>query len=175
MTKLKNMKLGSHRFALSFFFLLFYIPISLAEDKVSSSPLINLNELKPSFEEVEDSNNETISNEVIKNKKKILPKNNLSSAKFIGLDKITAKTSEIVINLGETKKFGPLEIKVLKCGKIDSDNKDNSVAYLQVKDMSENQNEKVFIFNGWTFASDPTIAPFDHAIYDLQLVNCNNV
>ena len=175
MTKLKNMKLGSHRFALSFFFLLFYIPISLAEDKVSTSPLINLNELKPSFEEVEDLNNETISNEVIKNKKKILPKNNLTSAKFIGLDKITAKTSEIVISLGEIKKFGPLEIKVLKCGKIDSDNKNNSVAYLQVKDMSENQNEKVFIFNGWTFASDPTIAPFDHAIYDLQLVNCNNV
>ena len=169
------MKPGSYRFALSFFFLLFYIPISLAEDKVSSSPLINLNELKPSFEEVEDSNNETISNEVIKNKKKILPKNNLSSAKFIGLDKITAKTSEIVINLGEIKKFGPLEIKVLKCGKINSDNKNDSVAYLQVKDMSENQNEKVFIFNGWTFASDPTIAPFDHAIYDLQLVNCNNV
>ncbi len=41
--------------------------------------------------------------------------------------------------------------------------------------MSENQNEKVFIFNGWTFASDPTIAPFDHAIYDLQLLSCNNV
>ena len=169
------MKLGSYRFTLSFFLLLFYNLTSFAEDRVSTSPLINLNELKPSFEEVEDSNNETISNEVIKNKKKILPKNNLSSAKFIGLDKITAKTSEIVINLGEIKKFGPLEIKVLKCGKINSDNKDNSIAYLQVKDMSENQNEKVFIFNGWTFASDPTIAPFDHAIYDLQLVNCNNI
>ena len=174
MTNLRNMKLGSYRFALSFFFLLFYNLISLAEDKVSTSPLINLNELKPSFEEVEDSNNEIISNEVIKDKKKILPQNNLSSAKFIGLDKITAKTSEIVINLGEIKKFGPLEIKVLKCGKINSDNKNNSVAYLQVKDMSENQNEKVFIFNGWTFSSDPTIAPFDHAIYDLQLVNCYN-
>ena len=106
--------------------------------------------------------------------KKILQKNKLSSAKLFGLDKITAKTSEIIINLGEIKKFGPLEIKVLKCGKINSDDKNNSVAYLQVKDMSENQNEKVFIFNGWTFASDPTIAPFDHAIYDLQLVNCNN-
>ena len=175
MTNLKNMKLGSHRFALSFFFLLFYIPISLAEDKVSSSPLINLNELKPSFEEVEDLSNNTTSNEVIKNKKKILSKNNLSSAKLIGLDKITAKTSEIVINLGEIKKFGPLEIKVLKCGKINSDDKNDSVAYLQVKDMSENQNEKVFIFNGWTFSSDPTIAPFDHAIYDLQLVNCGKV
>jgi hypothetical protein len=169
------MKLGSYRFSLSFFFLLFYNLTSLAEDKVLTSPLINLNELKPSFEEVEDPSNDTTSNEVIKNKKKILPKNNLSSAKFIGLDKITAKTSEIVINLGEIKKFGPLEIKVLKCGKINSDNKNNSVAYLQVKDLSENQNEKVFIFNGWTFSSDPTIAPFDHAIYDLQLVDCNNI
>jgi len=169
------MKLGSYRFSLSFFFLLFYNLTSLAEDKVLTSPLINLNELKPSFEEVEDSSNDTTSNEVIKNKKKILPKNNLSSAKFIGLDKITAKTSEIIINLGEIKKFGPLEIKVLKCGKINSDNKNNSVAYLQVKDLSENQNEKVFIFNGWTFSSDPTIAPFDHAIYDLQLVDCNNI
>ena len=175
MTNLRNMKLGSYRFILSFLFLFFYNLTSLAEDKVSTSPLINLNELKPSFEEVEDLSNNTSSNEVIKNKKKILPKNNLTSAKFIGLDKITAKTSEIVINLGEIKKFGQLEIKVLKCGKIDSDNKNNSVAYLQVKDMSENQNEKGFIFNGWTFASDPTIAPFDHAIYDLQLVNCNNV
>ena len=169
------MKLGNNRFALSLLFLLFYNLISLAEDKVSTSSLINLNELKPSFEEVEDLSNNVINNEVIKDKKDILPQSNLSSAKLIGLDKITAKTSEIVINLGEIKKFGPLEIKVLKCGKIDSDNKNNSVAYLQVQDMSENQNEKVFIFNGWTFASDPTIAPFDHAIYDLQLVNCNNV
>ena len=95
--------------------------------------------------------------------------------KFIGLDKITAKTSEITINLGETKKFGPLEIKVLKCGKVNFEKQKDSVAYLQVKDLTENQNEKVFIFNGWTFSSDPTIAPFDHAIYDLQLIDCNNV
>ena len=169
------MKLGRYRFILSFFFLLFYNLSSWAEDRVSTSPLINLNELKPSFEEVEDSSNDITSNEVIKDKKRISPQNNLSSAKFIGLDKITAKTSEIVVNLGEIKKFGPLEIKVLKCGRINSDNINDSVAYLQVKDMSENQNEKVFIFNGWTFASDPTIAPFDHAIYDLQLINCNNV
>ena len=59
--------------------------------------------------------------------------------------------------------------------KISSENKNDNVAYLQVKDISGNENEKVFIFNGWTFSSDPTIAPFDHAIYDLQLINCNNV
>ena len=146
-----------------------------AEDKILSTPLINLNELKPSFEEIDNSTDDIAGSDSIKDKKEILPKNSLSSARFIGLDKITAKTLDITINLGETKKFGPLEIKVLKCGRIISQNKTDSVAYLQVKDISENQNEKVFIFNGWTFASDPTIAPFDHAIYDLQLVKCNNV
>ncbi|MBD1172188.1 hypothetical protein IDG78_01400 [Pelagibacterales bacterium SAG-MED05] len=105
MINLRNMKLGNNRFALSLLFLLFYNLISLAEDKVSTSSLINLNELKPSFEEVEDLSNNVINNEVIKDKKDILPQSNLSSAKLIGLDKITAKTSEIVINLGEIKKI----------------------------------------------------------------------
>ena len=169
------MKLGNSRIVLSTFLILFYCQSCLSEDKIISAPLINLNELKPSFEEVDNSEDEVSINNTIKQKKNFLPKNNLSNAKFIGLDKITAKTSDIIVNLGETKKFGPLEIKVLRCGKINSENKDNSVAYIQVKDVSENENEKVFIFNGWTFSSDPTIAPFDHAIYDLQLVNCNKV
>ena len=77
--------------------------------------------------------------------------------------------------MGEIKKFGPLEIKVLKCGKLKYKNKIDNVAYLQVKDSKDVDNEKIFIFNGWTFSSDPTLAPFDHAIYDLQLVNCNNI
>ena len=170
------MKLGKNKFFILFFILLFNYPFSNAEEKIISAPLINLNELKPSFEETDNSINEVNTKDLIKDKKEILQKNNSSNAKFIGLDKITAKTSEITVNLGETKKFGPLEIKVLKCGKVISENIDNdNVAYLQVKDLSVNRNEKVFIFNGWTFSSDSTINPFDHAIYDLQLINCNNV
>ena len=83
------------------------------------------------------------------------------------------KSSELIINLGETHKFGPLEIKVLKCGKVKVNNKIDSVAYMQVKDLTKSENEQVFIFNGWTFASDPSLTPFDHAIYDLQLLDCN--
>ena len=169
------MKTGKNKLILSIFTFLFCYSLLWAEEKIISAPLINLNELKPSFEETDNSTSDLDSRDSIKVKKENLLKNNSSSARFIGLDKITAKTSDIIINLGETKKFGPLEIKVLKCGKVNSKNKNDSVAYLQVKDISENQNEKVFIFNGWTFASDPTIAPFDHAIYDLQLVNCNKV
>ena len=92
------MKLGNRNFILLIFFLIFYNASSLAEDTISSSPLINLDELKPSFEEVDNSSNDLTNKEVIKKKKKNSLKNNSASAKFIGLDKITAKTSEIIVN-----------------------------------------------------------------------------
>ena len=106
--------------------------------------------------------------------KKTLTNLQSSQAVLIGLDKITAKSSRFVVNLNQSKKFGPLEIKILKCGKVKVNNRTDNVAYMQVKDLTKNENEQVFIFNGWTFASDPNLTPFDHAIYDLQLVNCKS-
>ena len=108
----------------------------------------------------------------LKKKKKLNNAKNLNQATLIGLDKITAKSSKLKVNFNEATKFGLLEIKILKCGKVKINNRLDDVAYMQVKDLSKNENEKVFIFNGWTFASDPNLTPFDHAIYDLQLVNC---
>ena len=168
------MKLGN-RFCFLFLTYLICNTPSFAEEKILSAPLINLDELKPSYEEVDDEKNTSTTNQFILSKKKKSQSSSSPSAKFIGLDKITAKTTEIFVNINEVKKFGPLEIKVLKCAKLKSNNLHNNVAYLQVKDSTENENEKVFIFNGWTFSSDPTITPFDHAIYDLQLVSCSNV
>tara|TARA_A100001011_G_C13965397_1_gene697024 strand:+ start:101 stop:613 length:513 start_codon:yes stop_codon:yes gene_type:complete len=170
------MKPGNKKLILTLLFFFVYSFASFSEDKILSSPLINLNELKPSFEEeTNDTMNDLTNTNTIKKKIQQMPQNNLSTAEFIGLDKITAKTSTITINLGETLNYGPLEIKVLKCGEIISDKKKDNVAYLQVKDLSESENEKIFIFNGWTFSSDPSLVPFDHAIYDLQLVSCSNV
>mgnify|MGYP000225385290 CR=1 FL=1 len=70
-----------------------------------------------------------------------------SQAILIGLDKITAKSSELVVNLDEMKQFGPLEIKILKCGKVEVNNKIDSVAYMQVKDLTKKDRNNVFIFN----------------------------
>ena len=144
---------------------------TLAEEKIVASPLINVEKIKPSFEEPVQETDEIISNKKLKEKKSNI---NLKSSQaiLIGLDKITAKSSKLIINLNEIKKFGPLEIKILKCGKVRVNNKIDSVAYIQVKDLTKNENEQVFIFNGWTFASDPNLTPFDHAIYGLQLLNC---
>ena len=165
------MKLGN-KVLLILLFYFFFLNFLYTEEKITTSPLVNIDEIKPSFEELDDIEN-PISNKIIKEKKNIKSLKS-SQAILIGLDKITAKSSEFSINLNETKKFGPLEIKILKCGKIKVNNKIDSVAYMQVKDLTKNQNEQVFIFNGWTFASDPNLTPFDHAIYDLQLLNCGS-
>ena len=156
-----------------FLILLFIYPNFIkAEEKITTSPLINLEKIKPSFE-VSDIENENLSSGQDLKEKKNIMKLQSSQAILLGLDKITAKSSKMIINLNESKKYGPLEIKILKCGKVKLNNRNDSVAYMQVKDSSKNDNEQVFIFNGWTFASDPSLTPFDHAIYDLQLINCN--
>ena len=166
------MKFGNKIF-LIFFLSMILINTSMAEQKITTSPLINIDDIKPSFEELDDKNDYINSNKMLKEKKNVKePKS--SQAILIGLDKITAKSSELIVNLNENKIFGPLEIKILKCGKVKVNNKIDSVAYMQVKDLTKNDNEQVFIFNGWTFASDPSLTPFDHAIYDLQLINCKN-
>ena len=168
----KNMKLG---IISSLIILLTYFTNSLAEDKIVSTPLINLEDIKPSFEESDEKNDNYTIQKKLKKKKKDKVNSQKPHAIIIGLDKITAKSKRIKINFNETKIFGPLEIKILKCGKVKTHNKIDDVAYMQVKDKSKSENEKVFIFNGWTFSSDPSLSPFDHAIYDLQLVNCYNV
>ena len=166
------MKLGSN-FLFILFLFLYSSKILIAEQEILTTPLINIEKIKPSFEDTDEKNENISENQNLKekiNKKKLKS----SQAVLIGLDKITAKSSELIINLNEIKKFGQLEIKVLKCGKVEVENKVDSVAYMQVKDLAKNENEKVFIFNGWTFASDPSLTPFDHAIYDLQLINCSS-
>ena len=170
------MKLGK----ISFLSILFPILLTSlnAEDKIITAPIINLENLEPSYENLEnEKDTDANSNTLIKKRKIISKKNNdIKFVNLIGLDKITAKTIPIKIKLGETAKFGLLEIKALKCGISDvSKTKNNSVAYLQVRDISENQYEKVFIFNGWTFSSTPSLAPIDHAIYDIWLVSCDSV
>ena len=165
------MKLGNKALLISLIYF-FFSNFLYTEEKIITSPLVNIGELKPSFEELDDIES-SISNKILKEKK--IKSLKSSQVILIGLDKITAKSSKFTINLNEIKKFGPLEIKILKCGKIIVNNKIDSVAYMQVKDLTKNQNEQVFIFNGWTFASDPSLTPFDHAIYDLQLLNCGSV
>ena len=160
-----------------FIFLLIFNSNLFAEEKISTVPLINLDNLKPSFEEEDEESSKEYGEEnyQLKEKNKISTTNKSTIVNILGLDKITAKTTSINIKIGETKRFGLLEIKAIQCGKTKSRNKLGEAAYIQVKDLSDNQNEKVFVFNGWTFSSSPSLKPIDHPVYDLWLISCDNV
>ena len=88
------------------------------------------------------------------------------------LDKVSSKNTNITIQVGKEYSFQNLSIKVLKCYNSTFDDDPEVTAYIQVKDLSMNKNDKVFVFNDWTFASSPSIRPFDHPVYDVWLKKC---
>ena len=88
------------------------------------------------------------------------------------LDKVSSKNSLLKIKIGEEVKFKNLKIKPLRCKNSEFDDSPEIAAYLQVKDSTNKKKDEVFVFNGWTFYSSPTINPFDHPVYDIWLTSC---
>ena len=176
------MKHGSSKIIfLLFFFYFTNTTILFTEEQIQSVPLINLEELLPTFEEDKDELDKNDENNISSNSdENILNDPDLIKSDKIyinlkALDKITAKTSSFRIAIGDKKFFGPLEIKALKCQLFEGVSSSDTVAYLQVKDFSTKDNDRVFLFNGWTFASSPTLQSIDHPIYDLWITGCENI
>ena len=90
------------------------------------------------------------------------------------LDKVSSINSKLIIEIGNEVKFENLLIKTLKCKNSKFDDNPEITAYLQVRDLNKKNKDKVFIFNGWTFASSPSIKPFDHPVYDIWIIRCFN-
>ena len=88
------------------------------------------------------------------------------------LDKVSSKSQLLKLKMGEEKKFKNILIKSLKCKNSEFDDNPEITAYLQVRDLTVDNNNEVFVFNGWTFSSSPTINPFDHPIYNIWLMKC---
>ena len=88
------------------------------------------------------------------------------------LDKISSQTIKLNLKINEEKQYENLFIKILKCKNSEFDDSPEVTAYLQVRDITMKDNDKVFIFNGWTFSSSPSIRPFDHPVYDIWLLKC---
>ena len=102
-----------------------------------------------------------------------------STKNFIGtntdikiLDKISSKNELIKMQINKENVYKDLAIKVMKCTNSELDDNPEIKAYIQVRDLTKNDNDKVYVFNGWMFSSSPSIAPFDHPVYDIWLVDC---
>ena len=88
------------------------------------------------------------------------------------LDKLSSKNKSLQIKIGEDYVFKNLSLKVLKCKNSEFDDNPEITSYLQVRDLNNKDNNEVFVFNGWTFSSSPSIQVFDHPVYDLWILKC---
>ena len=98
--------------------------------------------------------------------------NNINFVEIKILDKVSSKTSKLTLDINKETKFENLIIKVLKCKNSEFDDNPEVTAYMQVKDVTLDNNDQVFVFNGWTFSSSPSITLFDHPVYDIWLSKC---
>ena len=88
------------------------------------------------------------------------------------LDKINSKNELIKLTNNKKYIYKDLSIKSIKCTDSEFDDNPEIKAYIQVRDLTKKDRNNVFVFNGWMFSSSPSIAPFDHPVYDIWLVDC---
>lgn len=85
-----------------------------------------------------------------------------------GLDKISGRTTDISIAVGEAVRFGRLEIRLGECRYPSDDPSSDAYAQLTVRDLSQN----VTLFSGWMIASSPALSALDDARYDVWVISC---
>ena len=88
------------------------------------------------------------------------------------LDKISSKNELIILNNEEEYIYKDLAIKSMKCTNSKFDDNPEIKAYIQVRDLTKDDRDNVYVFNDWMFSSSPSIKPFDHPVYDIWLINC---
>ena len=93
-------------------------------------------------------------------------------AEILVLDKVSSKTTKLKLTIGEELFFQNLNINILKCQNSKFDDDPEVTAFMQVIDLKNKDKDKVFVFNDWTFASSPSIRPFDHPVYGIWLKKC---
>lgn len=103
---------------------------------------------------------------------KIDQSNFAGTAVLQGLNKVTAKTSELQVKVGGSTTFGKLIIKVHKCWKSPADQRPENKILLQIDEIDVTTNNKKQIFYGWMFSSSPSISGLEHPVYDITAISC---
>ena len=87
-----------------------------------------------------------------------------------GLDNLNGTVEDIDMAVGETTRYGHLEITAEDCLVPRSDPQGDAFAFLQIRDIREETPR----FSGWMFASSPALSALDHPRYDVWVLSCSN-
>lgn len=112
-----------------------------------------------------------------------------SEATLRALDKITGRSTDFVVKVGEPIVFGSLNVEMKVCFQRPPDEPPESAAFLtvhstqpvQVRTMNEAVSADIvetvnednpLLFSGWMFASSPGLSALEHPVYDIWVIRC---
>lgn len=96
-----------------------------------------------------------------------------NTAVLQGLDKVTARVSTIDAPVGDSVKFGALEIIARTCDKRPPEETPESAAFLDIWEVKQGE-PAISVFRGWMFASSPALSALEHPVYDVWVLDCKN-
>lgn len=111
------------------------------------------------------------------------------TATLRALDKITGRSTDIEIEVGDPVVFGSLNVELKVCYQTPPEERPESAAYLIVKSTQpiavESMDDAVSaadvetvsdanpeLFSGWMFASSPGLSALEHPVYDIWVIQC---
>lgn len=99
------------------------------------------------------------------------PKGFFDVAILQGLNKVTARISQLEAPVGTSVRFGNLEIIVSRCWKSAPNERPENAAMMQIFDRKPDE-APVMVYNGWMFSSSPSLAGLEHPVYDIIVLDC---
>ncbi|MEM1088026.1 MAG: DUF2155 domain-containing protein [Pseudomonadota bacterium] len=117
------------------------------------------------------------------------------TATLRALDKITGRSTDFEMSVGEPMVYGSLRIDLSTCFQAPPEEPPESVAFLKLtaatskrvqsmaapraitdeeREESERDDATVY-FSGWMFASSPGLNALEHPVYDIWVIQCKTV
>ena len=163
------MKSGNLATKFNFLFLLvlFLLTLQVNSEEVQISPLLKLDEISPSYEEVFDEDLNIIIDES-QTKQKSLEVDDVDFVIISILNKITANVSQVKLHLKENYFHDELRIYPIYCKINDPDERPEVSVYLNIYDKKNNDK----LFAGWMLKTLPSVSSLEHPLYDIWVNDC---
>lgn len=105
------------------------------------------------------------------------------------LDKITGRSSDITVKVGEPVVYGSLKVELKACFQTPPEEVPESAAFLRIAStqpvavdtmeaavaagtVSTVSDENPVLFSGWMYASSPGLSALEHPVYDIWVIRC---
>lgn len=110
-------------------------------------------------------------------------------AQLRALDKITGRSTDLVVKVGEPVVYGSLRVEVRTCFQAPPEEIPESAAFLRIastqpvavetmeaaisaSDVSTVAEDNPILFSGWMYASSPGLNALEHPVYDVWVIRC---